>query len=121
MTGQGVFTNPNGSTCSGEFKDGVITGRGVFTKTDGARYVGEFKNGMMDGQGALTVPGGISTLVDIRIISFPAKGRRHVLMGRNMLAVSRRTITTVKGLLRGPVVANTSVSSRMERRMVAAK
>jgi hypothetical protein len=54
----GTWTEPNGGTYVGEFKDGKYNGQGTLTLPDGIKYVGEFKDGKLNGQGTRTKPDG---------------------------------------------------------------
>ena len=44
-TSQGTATHPDGSTYTGEFKDGKANGQGTIAYADGSTYTGEFKDG----------------------------------------------------------------------------
>lgn len=52
--GQGVYTSPSGTTCTGQFKDGIASGQCKMVCLNGDTYMGEFKNGFPDGQGTFT-------------------------------------------------------------------
>ena len=63
-TSQGTATHPDGSTYTGEWKDGKRHGQGTHTNaegetyTDERRYRGEWKNNKRHGQGTLTLADG---------------------------------------------------------------
>ena len=43
--GQGTMTDADGTTYSGEFKDGQFNGQGTITYPDGTQRTGEWKDG----------------------------------------------------------------------------
>ena len=44
-TSQGTATHPDGSTYTGEFRDGLLNGQGTYTFPDGTERTGEGKDG----------------------------------------------------------------------------
>ena len=58
VTGQNVYTFPDGTTYVGEWKNDKRHGQGTLTSLDGLTYVGEWKNDKTNGQGTLTLPDG---------------------------------------------------------------
>jgi hypothetical protein len=50
----GTYTNVNGETYVGEWKDIRHHGQGTYTWADGSKYVGEWKYGKRNGQGTYT-------------------------------------------------------------------
>ena len=57
---QKTYTLRDGSTYTGELKDGKPHGQGTQTNPDGLKYVGEYRDGFMHGQGTLTLADGTS-------------------------------------------------------------
>lgn len=55
---KGQKTLADGSTYSGEFRNGLINGKGVLVTPKGDIYNGEFKNNFIDGQGILRMADG---------------------------------------------------------------
>lgn len=49
--GSGTVSFEDGSTYTGQLKDGAPHGKGTMVYADGSRYVGGWKNGVVDGQG----------------------------------------------------------------------
>ena len=45
-TSQGTKTYAEGTTYTGEFKNGLPNGQGTMTYADGSTYTGEFKDGV---------------------------------------------------------------------------
>jgi hypothetical protein len=58
ISGKGVLTLEEGSTYSGEIKNGVPNGKGKLTMVDGTQYDGEWKNGVPSGHGTITTSNG---------------------------------------------------------------
>ena len=58
ISGNGVLTLEEGSTYSGEIKNGVPDGKGKLTMVDGTQYDGEWKNGVPSGYGTIATPNG---------------------------------------------------------------
>lgn len=56
--GYHVYTYSNGTSYSGQWKDGLMHGRGIFLWPDGRRFEGEWKEGKENGQGTLALPDG---------------------------------------------------------------
>ena len=57
--GQGTYTNAEGDTYTGEWKDGKYNGQGTYTYADGTvAFTGEWKDGKRHGQGTETFPNG---------------------------------------------------------------
>ena len=54
----GTYTNADGDTYVGEFKNDAFNGQGNFTFANGAKYVGEFRDNKRNGQGTYTLPDG---------------------------------------------------------------
>ena len=54
----GTYTNADGDTYVGEFKNDAFNGQGNFTFANGAKYVGEFRDNKRNGQGTYTWPDG---------------------------------------------------------------
>jgi len=52
----------DGSTYTGEFKDGMKNGQGTLTFPFGGMYIGEFKDGGVNGQGTQTFPNGLGAI-----------------------------------------------------------
>jgi len=50
----GSYTDENGHSYTGEWKNNFPHGKGTYAYANGAKYVGEVKDGKMDGQGTLT-------------------------------------------------------------------
>jgi hypothetical protein len=58
QNGIGTFIWPDGSSYSGEWRNGQQFGRGVFVGASGQRYEGSWAYGLPDGQGIYTWPDG---------------------------------------------------------------
>ena len=56
--GQGTATYADGSTYTGEFKDGKRHGQGTDTWPNGYKYTGEWKDNKYNGQGTATYADG---------------------------------------------------------------
>ena len=57
-TSQGTMTFADGTTYTGEFKDGKFHGQGTYTFLDGTTYTGAFKDDQPNGQGTITYANG---------------------------------------------------------------
>ena len=56
--GNGIMTYPDGSTYSGEWKNGRRHGKGILVYPGGRKYEGEFADDEMHGKGIITLPDG---------------------------------------------------------------
>ena len=54
----GTYTNADGDTYVGEFRDDKQHGQGTYTFAEGDKYIGEFKDDAFNGQGSLTFANG---------------------------------------------------------------
>ena len=50
----GTYTNADGDTYVGEFKDDSFNGQGTYTFANGDKYIGEFRDDKYNGQGTYT-------------------------------------------------------------------
>ena len=55
----GTYTNADGDTYVGEFKDNRAHGQGTFTYTNGGKYIGEWRDDKNHGQGTYTYSNGV--------------------------------------------------------------
>ena len=62
----GTYTNADGDTYVGEFKDDAFNGQGSLTFANGNRYVGEFKDNKRDGPFEVTLQMVTSTVGEFR-------------------------------------------------------
>jgi len=58
IDGRGVMLYPDGSTYSGEWKDGKRHGKGTLHYADGRKYEGNFADDQLHGKGLITLPDG---------------------------------------------------------------
>jgi 1-phosphatidylinositol-4-phosphate 5-kinase len=66
MNGRGVLLWPPGDRYEGEWRDGTQNGQGTFAAADGSMYFGGWANGQMDGQGVFK-PAPPASIVYLRV------------------------------------------------------
>jgi len=78
----GTYTNADGDTYVGEFKDDAFNGQGSLTFANGNRYVGEFKDNKRDGPFEVTFANGDKYIGEFRDDKMNGQGFYVVKDGR---------------------------------------